>query len=153
MTNTSILRKSCALTLGHKHKIKSAAQVFKKYGPYLKIKNKISVEIARLFYPDSLKTKITFSNNSSFQYSNIMEAELDFVKGSNQRNIKTVEQCKFENCTATDNLHSHHIHRIGKLYKRKDLLEHEKYLRRRKRKVVMLCPKHHSFLHRKGIMN
>ena len=37
----AIYRKSCALTLADKHKLKTAAAVYKRYGPYLKISDPI----------------------------------------------------------------------------------------------------------------
>lgn len=56
----SCLKKSCALTLGHKHKINSAAKVFARFGSKLKIINTIKKTETILFYPTSLKTKIDF---------------------------------------------------------------------------------------------
>lgn len=56
----NLYRKSCALTLADKLKMRTAAQVFKKYGPKLKIKDELQKTTTELFYPDSLKTKIDF---------------------------------------------------------------------------------------------
>ena len=55
----SILRKSCALTLAHKHKVATAARIYSKYGPNLTVRN-LGKEVASLFYPKSLKTKMDF---------------------------------------------------------------------------------------------
>ena len=147
----SILRKSCALTLAHKHKIHSASKAFKKYGPNLKIKNKVGLRITSLTYPKSLKTNIKFGTDLLLQYAAPAELETDVVKGSSPQNIKNAKICQYENCIKTLNLEAHHINPIGQLYKRKDLTEFEKNLIRVKRKVVMLCKKHHNLLHKKGL--
>jgi hypothetical protein len=51
------------LTLADKHKLKTAAQVFKKYGSNLKISNSIKNKETLLFYPNSLKTTANFKLN------------------------------------------------------------------------------------------
>merc|ERR1712127_574066 len=47
----AIIRKSCALTLAHKHKINSAVRVYTKFGLNLTIKNNLGEKIISLFYP------------------------------------------------------------------------------------------------------
>ena len=66
----AILRKSCALTLGHKHKMTSAARVYAKYGSNLTI-HKLGKEATSLFYPKSLKTKIDFKTRKGGPFYNI----------------------------------------------------------------------------------
>ena len=56
----AVLRKSCALTLAHKHNINSAAKTYACFGENLTIRNIMGKELERLFYPKSLKTKIDF---------------------------------------------------------------------------------------------
>lgn len=148
----AILRKSCALTLAHKHKMSSAARVFVKYGSNLTI-SKLGKEVAILFYPKSLKTKIDFKTRKGnfFQYPSVLDLELDAVKGSHKLNIKSADVCQYEGCDAIENLEAHHINPIANLSKRKDLSEFEKALVRRKRKTVMLCKKHHNVMHKKGV--
>jgi hypothetical protein len=148
----AVLRKSCALTLAHKHKISSAARVFAKYGPNLII-YKIGKEVTRLFYPKSLKTKIDFKTRNSdlLRYPSVLDLELDAVKGSHKLNIKSADICQYEGCEITENLEEHHINPIANLNKRKDLSEFEKALVRRKRKTVTLCKKHHNLMHKKGV--
>ena len=148
----AILRKSCALTLAHKHKMTSAARVFAKYGPNLTISN-LGKEVVTLFYPKSLKTKIDFKTRKGdfSQYPSVLDLELDAVKGSHKLNIKSADVCQYENCDVTENLEAHHINSIANLSKRKDLSEFEKALVRRKRKIVMLCKKHHNLMHKKGV--
>lgn len=148
----AILRKSCALTLAHKHKMTSAARVFAKYGPNLTI-SKLGKEVATLFYPKSLKTKIDFKTRKGdfFQYPSVLDLELDAVKGSHKLNIQLADVCQYENCDVSENLEAHHINPIANLSKRKDLSEFERALVRRKRKTVMLCKKHHNLMHKKGV--
>lgn len=58
----ALLRKSCALTLADKHKLKTAAKVYKKFGPNLKITNPAnSKDVTTLFYPDTLKSTSNFN--------------------------------------------------------------------------------------------
>jgi len=148
----AVLRKSCALTLGHKHKMTSAARVYAKYGPNLTI-YKLGKEATSLFYPRSLKTKIDFKTRKGnlLQYQSVLDLEIDAVKGSNKLNVKSGNQCQYEGCDTTNNLEAHHINPIANLSKRKDLSAFEKDLIRRKRKTVMLCKKHHQLLHKKGV--
>lgn len=57
----AMLRKSCALTLADKHKLKTAAKVYKKFGPNLKINNRlVPSDSTTLFYPKSLKSSNNF---------------------------------------------------------------------------------------------
>ena len=58
-------RKSCALTLADKHKLKTAAATYKKYGPNLKISDPIKKKETVLFYPTTLKTTGNFKLNKS----------------------------------------------------------------------------------------
>lgn len=148
----AILRKSCALTLAHKHKINSAARVYAKYGPNLTIRNNLGKKVASLFYPKSLKTKIDFKTRRGvILHPSILELEIDKVPGSTKTNLKTSNVCDFEGCNETENLEAHHLNPMAHLSKRKDLSTFEKALIRRKRKVVMLCKKHHNLLHKKGL--
>jgi hypothetical protein len=130
----------------------SAARVFAKYGPNLTI-SKLGKEVATLFYPKSLKTKIDFKTRKGnfFQYPSVLDLELDAVKGSHKLNIQLADVCQYENCDVSENLEAHHINPIANLSKRKDLSEFERALVRRKRKTVMLCKKHHNLMHKKGV--
>jgi RNA-directed DNA polymerase len=61
--------KSCALTLADKHKFKTVAKVYKKYGPDLKVLDLGDKTETVLFYPTTLKTTVNFKlrkNNFSF---------------------------------------------------------------------------------------
>jgi hypothetical protein len=147
----AILRKSCALTLAHKHKMSTAARVYAKYGSNLTIRN-LGNKVASLFYPKSLKTKIDFRTRRDIVlHPSILEIEIDKIPGSTKTNLKTVSICEYENCDILENLEAHHLNPMSNIAKRKDLSPFEKALIRRKRKVVMLCKKHHNLLHRKRI--
>lgn len=148
----AILRKSCALTLAHKHKINSAARVYAKYGPNLTVR-KLGKEVASLFYPKSLKTKIDFKTRQGVELPpSILDIEIDKVPGSHKSNLKTSMVCEYEGCDVTSNLEAHHINPMVSIAKRNDLSTFEKSLLQRKRKVVMLCKKHHYEIHRKRIL-
>jgi len=57
-----MIRKSCALTLADKYKLKTAAKAYKKFGPNLKITNPLNPkDVVTLFYPDTLKTTNNFN--------------------------------------------------------------------------------------------
>lgn len=56
----AIYRKSCALTLADKHKLKRAAVVYKKYGFNLKVRDSVKQKWIVLFYPTALKTIVNF---------------------------------------------------------------------------------------------
>ena len=147
----AILRKSCALTLAHKHKLNSAARVYAKFGQNLTIR-KLGKEVACLFYPKSLKTKIDFKTRGDNDlHSSILEIEIDKIPGSTKTNLKTADICEYEGCNEMEHLEAHHLNPMSNIAKRKDLSTFEKALIRRKRKVVMLCKKHHNLLHRKRI--
>ena len=60
MENVFLYRKSCALTLANKLGLRTAEQVFKKFGPILTVKDIAGKEVTKLYYPKSLKTKINF---------------------------------------------------------------------------------------------
>lgn len=57
----SLYRKSCALTLADKHKLKTAATIYKRYGPKLKVNDSFnSSNNIELYYPESLKSTGNF---------------------------------------------------------------------------------------------
>ena len=58
--------------------MRTAAQVFKKFGPKLKIKDEIQKTAAELFYPDSLKTKIDFKKGKAD--INVQNLCIDLIK-------------------------------------------------------------------------
>ena len=79
----ALLRKSAALTLADKHKLKTAAKVFRRYGPKLKIQPaKLGGKVTELYYPTTLKTKISFrtGENSDLVQANPMFWELELSR-------------------------------------------------------------------------
>ena len=72
----SLYRKSCALTLAKKHKLRSAAKAFHKFGPNLRIMEK-GKPVASLEYPDSLKTTGKFNMRSRSSNVAILEEPFD----------------------------------------------------------------------------
>jgi group II intron reverse transcriptase/maturase len=150
----AVLRKSCALTLGAKKKIGSAARVYALFGPELKVKDNLGTNVAKLEYPKSLKTKIDFkTGNRGVEHSEILKIESHATLGSTRTNIKTSTRCEYEGCEETKNLEAHHLNPMSSIEKRKDLTSYEKALIRRSRKVVMLCKKHHNEYHRKRLLS
>ena len=138
----TVLRKSCALTLAHKHKLDSAARAYNKYGPSLIIKNALGIEIAKIVYPKSLKTSIDFKVKAIEGISpSIIDIELDKVPGSTKTNIKVAEKCEYGKCEETQNLEVHHLNPMAHLNKRKDLSSYDKAIIARKRKTVTVCKK------------
>lgn len=88
----AIYRKSCALTLADKHKLKTATKVYKKYGPNLKITDPIKRKKTVLFYPTTLKTTHNFKlgkNNISLT-NNIINS----IERSYKSNLKTNTSCQ-----------------------------------------------------------
>ena len=141
----ALLRKSCALSLADKHKLKTAAKAYKKYGSKLKIKDYIKPDSSvELFYPESLKTTNNF--HLSKRWMNLSVLENTSIQGSYRSNIKTAKKCQYPGCEATDTLEQHHINELRNL-KKKGLHPYLKSLIAKKRKTVTLCSEHHKQLH------
>jgi hypothetical protein len=104
-----LYRKSCALTLADKLKMRTAAQVFKRFGPKLKIKDEIQKTTAELFYPDSLKTQIKFKRGKADINVQNLCIDVDKIQGSYRSNSKTAIVCQYTGCKETQNLEVHHL--------------------------------------------
>ena len=140
-----LLRKSCALSLADKHKLKTAAKAYKRYGPKLKIKDPIRPDSSvELFYPESLKTTNNF--HLSKRWMNLSVTENDGIQDSYKSNVKIAKKCQYPGCGATDSLERHHINELRNL-KKKGLHPYLKSLIAKKRKTVTLCSEHHKQLH------
>nr|YP_009720769.1 hypothetical protein [Ostreobium quekettii]QGQ61981.1 hypothetical protein [Ostreobium quekettii] len=103
----SIYRKSCALTLAKKHKIRSAVGAFNKFGPNLRITEK-GKPVASLEYPDSLKTIGKFNIRSRSSDLAILEEPFDgkvWVKRTDPEQLK--EKCEL--CGSDESLELHHL--------------------------------------------
>jgi group II intron reverse transcriptase/maturase len=133
-------RKSCALTLADKHKLKTAAKAFKIFGPKLKISNPIKKKETELFYPTTLKTTGNFKLGK--RNLTLSEATLDPIQGSYKQNIKSEKTCQWPHCDRTEDLEEHHINPVRTI-KGKSLSEYQLWLRKKQRKTVTLCREHH----------
>lgn len=146
------MRKSCALTLADKNRLKTAAKAFTKYGPNLSIKDNLGKEIASLSaWPKSLKSdgKFLRGDKTKTNYNELI-INLENQKGVFV-SIKTKDVCEMEGCGATANLEAHHLNPMVSI-KRKDLSPMEKKFIAEKRKTVTLCEKHHQMMHKKRIL-
>lgn len=136
----ALYRKSCALTLADKHKLKTAAQVFKKYGPKLKVSDPIKSKETVLFYPDTLKTTANFKLGKNSV--TLADALMDPIQGSYKSNTKTSQSCQWPGCGATANLEEHHVNPVRNI--KGNLSKYESWLRKRERKTITLCREHHQ---------
>ena len=147
-----VLRKCCALTLADKLKLKTAAQVFQKFGRNLSIKNNVGREIASLSaWPKTLKTTGKFKiKNADVVYSDLIRI-IDNTDGYYRTSNELQDMCEFEGCNAIKGLELHHINPMVSA-KRKDLSPAAKILLARKRKTVTLCKKHHAEMHERKLL-
>lgn len=132
-------RKSCALTLADKHKYKTAAKVYKIYGPRLKVTDPIKNKETVLFYPTTLKTTGNFKLGSI--NVTLSDSLLDPIQGSYKSNVKTSKSCQMPGCSQTSDLHEHHINPVRNI--KGNLSKMETWLRKNQRKTVTLCREHH----------
>lgn len=147
-----VLRKSCALTLADKLKLKTAAQTFQKFGRNLSIKNNVGREIASLSaWPKTLKTTGKFKiRNTGVAYSDFIRL-IDNTDGSFRTSNELQNMCEFDGCHNIKGLELHHINPMVSA-KRKDLSPAAKILLARKRKTVTLCKKHHALMHERKLL-
>lgn len=145
-----IYRKSCALTLADKHKLKTASKVFSKYGKYLSVKKLGKQVIWLSAWPESLKTNSKFLlGNADTQIGNLHDT-IKAVEGSYKSLKKVADVCQVEGCTNSTDLEQHHLNPLVNL-KRKDLTNYMRSIISNKRKVVTVCRKHHNEMHRRRI--
>lgn len=147
-----VLRKSCALTIADKLKLKTAAQAFQKFGRNLSIKNNVGREIASLSaWPKTLKTTGKFKiNNADVVYSDLIRV-IDNTDGYFRTSNELQRMCEFDGCDNTEGLELHHINPMVSV-KRKDLSPAVKIFLARKRKTVTLCKKHHALMHERKLL-
>jgi group II intron reverse transcriptase/maturase len=136
----ALYRKSCALTLADKHKLKTAAKVYKRYGPNLKISDPIKKKETVLFYPTTLKITANFKLGK--KHVSLSDSILDPIKGSYKSNIKTETSCQWPGCVRTEDLEEHHVNPVRNI-KGKNLSQYETWLRKKQRKTITLCREHH----------
>lgn len=135
-------RKSCALTLADKHKLKTAAKVYKRYGPNLKVSDPIKKKETVLFYPTTLKTTGNFKLGKKFlTLSNFI---MDPIQGSYKSTKKSEKTCQWPHCDRTQGLEEHHVNPVRNIKgKSKGLSEYQLWLRKKQRKTITLCREHH----------
>lgn len=133
-------RKSCALTLADKHKLKTAAAVYKRYGPNLKISDPVKKKETVLFYPTTLKSTANFKLGK--QIISLAGKALDPIQGSYKQNIKSSQTCQWPHCNKTVGLEEHHINPVRNI-KGKNLSFYELWLKKKQRQTVTLCREHH----------
>jgi RNA-directed DNA polymerase len=101
----ALYRKSCALTLANKHKLKTAAKTFKRYGSNLKISNPIKHKETVLFYPTRLTPIINFKmSKTSICLSN---SKIEPIQRSYKSLNKTSNKCQFPGCESSTNFKEH----------------------------------------------
>nr|AAD12069.1 reverse transcriptase homolog [Diacronema lutheri]ADW83098.1 hypothetical protein [Diacronema lutheri]QHD45373.1 hypothetical protein [Pavlova sp. NIVA-4/92] len=144
----SLFRKSCALTLADKHKLKTAAAVYKRYGPNLKVQGPVPKDFVILHYPDTLKTTQTFKLGKRSPTLAFID-DLGSLSGSYRSLPKTSDQCQFPGCGAKEGLEEHHVNPQANISNK--LSAFEKSLIAKKRKTITLCRAHHLDLHRKNV--
>lgn len=136
----ALYRKSCALTLADKHKLKTAAKVFKRYGPNLKISDPLKKKETILFYPTTLKTIANFKLGKPD--ISLADNIIDPIQGSYKSNTKMATCCQWPGCENTDNLEEHHVNPVRNI-KGNNLSQYETWLRKKARKTITLCREHH----------
>ena len=135
-------RKSCALTLADKHKLKTAASVYKRYGPNLKVSDPIKKKETVLFYPTTLKSTGNFKLGKINLTLSV--SIMDPIQGSYKSNIKSEKTCQWPHCDRTQSLEEHHINPVRNINgKSKGLSEYQVWLRKKQRQTVSLCREHH----------
>lgn len=146
-----VYRKSCALTLADKLKLRTASKVFSKFGKRLSIKNNLGKEIASLSaWPDSLKTNGKFHRSKADVNFNDLITVGEAIKGSYKSLPKGANTCQYDGCETQTNLEQHHINPQVNI-SRKDLTPFMRGIVAKKRKMITLCHKHHMELHRRRI--
>ena len=140
----AIYRKSCALTLADKHKLKTAAKAYRRYGSKLRVSSPTSKKATvELYYPESLKTTTNFKIGAKYVGEWLLTN--DPIQGSYKQNPKTADVCQYEGCMETSNLEEHHIN--PQINIPKNLSPFSKSLRSKERVTVSLCKKHHDEIH------
>jgi group II intron reverse transcriptase/maturase len=135
----ALYRKSCALTLADKHKLKTAAKAFKRYGRNLKITDPVKRKETILFYPDTLKTSANFK--LGVKRITLADSLLDPIQSSYRSNIKTAHICQWPGCNVSENLEEHHVNPVRNI--KGNLTNYEAWLKKRERKTITLCREHH----------
>ena len=136
-----VLIYSCALTLAKKHKIKTLAQIFKKFGKELKYTNEIGKQY-RIYRPQNLRI---LPLNERFNASN--EKDVDILLKQTWNSSLT--ENKFEKgcviCGTFEKIEMHHIRSVKNV--RMKINTYQQWSGAFSRKSIPLCKPHHIQLH------
>lgn len=138
----SLYRKACALVLADKLKLRTAAQVFKKFGPKLIIRDERGKIATCLDYPETLKTKINFRIGKPSLQECVELGEAN-IQGT-YKSLKKGNRCEVEGCNSTIELEAHHVNPM----KNVDTTGYTRSIIAKARKTITLCGEHHKGLHK-----
>lgn len=132
-----LLHKSCPLTLADKLKLKTAAQVFQKFGHNLSVKNNVGREITSLSaWPKTLKNKCTSKIKSqNVAYLDVVRPIDNFDKYFITSN-ELQKVCEYNDCIVIENLKLHYLNLMVSM-KRKDLSPAAKIFLAKQRKTTI----------------
>jgi hypothetical protein len=107
---TDLLRKSRVFTLADNLRLKTAAQMFQKFGHNLSVKNNVGREITSLgAWSKTLKTTGTFEIKShNVVYLDIVRP-IDKLDGYFTTSNELQKVCEHEDCIAIENFELHHL--------------------------------------------
>lgn len=137
-----LLKHSCALTLALKHKDKTRAKAFKRFGPHLKD----PVTGAKLDIPETFRRTQTFQINPP-----LGELALQKYWGNKLTRSNLGQECIICGKTPTE---MHHVRKISDLkgkYKSGEIDWFTMHMSSINRKQVALCKEHHNQLHQNKI--
>ena len=150
-TVMDVYRKSCALTLAVKLKMKTAAKIFSRFGNLLTIRNNVGNVVASLSaYPTTLKTNNKFFRNKPI--INFIDSVClgEQIKSNFVQMPKKVKTCEYKGCEETNKVEKYCINKNVSLF-RKDLTPFMRNWILNKKKKIILCYKHYMIVYRKKL--
>lgn len=143
-----VYRKSCALTLAIKLKMKTAAKVFSRFGSALTIRNNVGNVIASLSaYPTTLKTNNKFFRSKSTINFNDSVCLGEQIESSYIQMSQKAKTCQYKGCEETSKLQEYYINRNVNLSRKELTFFMRSWISNRK-KIVILCHKHYILMYR-----
>lgn len=135
------LKHSCALTLARKHKLKSLAKTFKKFGRDLEFENQLGKKY-KIFRPDNLRM---LPMNKRFRVKETRD--IDTLLSQSWTSSLTLSQfdepCVI--CGTLENIEMHHIKSVNSV--RVKTRTYAQWVGAYQRKSLPLCKEHHMLLH------
>ena len=135
------LNYSCALTLARKHKLKSLAKTFKKFGRDLEFENQLGKKY-KIFRPDNLRM---LPMNERFRVKETRD--IDQLLSQSWTSSLTLSQfdepCVI--CGTLDNIEMHHLKSVNSV--RVKTRTYAQWTGAFQRKSIPLCKEHHMSLH------